>query len=268
MSYTDGLLAHVGIKPEGGSEIVVPWTGHDPTASSEVRRVQAAGKMTPYDSFPAQVEFTGSIDFVVNAAMLPILQLCYPDNGALKKFEINGGVGSYKYTGCLVSDLSLECALMEELVCSMSFTARARETGTSIASGPDSFNALKGHNITLSEFPAGDVESVSVSVSNDITSYYSMIGTERTPRHLGVGWQEVNCEINFNEDHAVDVAGSLSKIASAVMGFKDTKADPDELEITLKNLLPSEAGEERDPGDIIRFGLSYEAEEIEIAMAD
>lgn len=266
MAYIDGLLANVGIKPEGGAEICIPYTSYEVAPASEVRRVQAAGKMTPYDSFPAEVEFTGSIDFIVNAAMVPILQLCYPDNNILTNFEVNGGTGMYKYTGCLVSDMSFECNLNEELTCSMSFTAKAREAGAAVSS-PDSFSAFMGQNITLTGFASGDVESLSASVSNDISSYYSMIGESRTPSHLGQGWQEVSCEIRYNEDHGIDVAGSIVKLAAAVMKFKDTTAEPGELEITLKNLLPSEGGEERDPGDIIRFGLSYEAEEIEIDMA-
>ena len=259
MAYIDGSTFSVGIVIGTDPEVALPVTKFSVKPVSAVRRVHTAGKRTPAAIFPAEVKFSGTIEFPVTEDVLDIMDLVNSVDGAtLTTFTVNDGVK--KYTGCKCAGVKVGVKLNEEAVVSFDFAATAVTTGAAVTP-PTPDNFYVGHNITLTGVAAMDAESVDVTVTNSLKEIFGMKGAGRTPVHLAEGYQTISADIKYLEDPAVDVsAASPSLIASATVVLSGN--DSGTFTITLTNLHAADSNKDAEPEDIVRFGLKYEGSTI------
>lgn len=260
MPYEDGLFLGLGVKIGSEAELVIPHTKFKTAVAAGRKKVNSAWKRTPHASFPTSIKYSGSFDFLVVPEMLPVLQLINSEDGEfLPEFTVNDG--TWKYTDCKCAGIKLPVKLDNEVVGSFDFVAKDREAGSVVVLGALDM-VFVGADIALTGFADKDAESIDTSVSNPLKEIYGMKGSSKKPRHLSEGYQDIDVDIKYNEDHLVDLSLVTAPIAAATVTLKGTDGTST-FTISLVNILPTDDAMDSAPEDIKRFSLKYGADEID-----
>lgn len=261
--YKDGMFVGLGITIGEEDELVIPHTKFKTAVAGGRKKVNSAWKRTPHVSFPTSIKYSGSFDFLVTADMLPVLELINSEEGvALTEFSVNDGV--WKYTGCKCAGIKLPVKLDEECVGSFDFVAKDRGAGSAVVLGELEV-VFVGSDIALTGFADKDSESLDISVANPLKEIYGMKGSSKKPRHLSEGYQNIDVDIKYNEDHDVDLALVTAPIATATVVLNGTDG-LSSLTITLTNVIPTDDTKDSVPEDVERFALKYGADVIDFAF--
>lgn len=260
---TDPVVAAFAPAHDGYS--IKPVSGYE--------RIYSAGQHTPHGTFPTEVNFTGLINFKLDVTTIPLFALAIPVAPTTPppamiygKFTFDDGEWVY---ACQATGFKASLQQNKGIPCTLDFICSGRTAstlaGVSITPLTDAWIAK---SVVLTGFPTGkSTDGLDITIANKLLAIFGMCGTTRGPDGVVEDYQDVTCDIKFNENHDVDVAlDALAVIPTATVVML-TKSGADGGTFTLTNVLPADDGKDSKPGDANRFGLKYAADTIALEAA-
>lgn len=259
----------VGTNPVVGA-ISFGHAGFSMKVASETVRINASGKHTSVKTFPGTVKFSGTLDFLLDSTTVALLGFATPKVPTATPpakiypvFTIDNG--KWKYTGCKASGLKMTITLNKEIICSMDITAMARVASTTVIVATDLSDPWVGTGVTYTLFPNVCTESIDITIANGLKEIHCMNGTTRTPTFISEGYENIDVDIKYNVETELLVdANVLAALGNATIILK-TASGAAGGTITLVNVLAGEDSSDSKPEDIVRFGMTYSADEFSIA---
>lgn len=265
-----GIVCAVEVDPAGvANTIIVPATGGNITIGSNVIPVHTVGRMNPFDDTTGPVNLSGRVDFIVQGTAL--LNLALAAQGAqYTLFDVT--VGTYKITGCKMSNLTLNASIDDVLKGSFSFVGASWST-VAVPTLPTAVPAYRTWIMTSTLLGTLNAASVDISVDNSIKAvHYMGVGGlyDRNPQYLADGYQTIKFNAKLVdrptvplETETIITADTLAPITPTIV-FVDTgpALSINTMTITLTNALASEIAQDLDAEDLVRYGINYEAASI------
>lgn len=277
MAEKYGIVCPVEVDPTGAANtIIIPATGGSITIGETVIPITSVGLMKPYGITPGMNNITGRVDFVVQGVALLNLALAATDT-QYTVFDVT--IGTYKVMGCKMSNLTLNATMDAVFKGSFSFSGLS----FSVVVAPTLPTSLPGYKSwVLSSTNLGTLhpDSVDITIDNTIKAVHIMgydtggVGGadhfSRNPKYLADGFQTIKFNAKLVDIPTVPsdiTANALDKITPTLV-FVDNGITPaiNTMTITFTGAHPSELSQDLDPEDVLRYGLSYEANSVAFAV--
>ncbi len=262
MGIVDGMSEYLAIKI-GDDWVPIPIEDHNYDPELEAEETFGIGQLGRYRARPGKAKVTGTINFLVSAPMLEVLQLALPtedDPAALPEFEVDDGF--VRWTGCRVTSLRLRLEEFKDLRATLGYTAKAKATSawTPVeAPEADAFDAFFCETEGFSGIPDLTATGMDVNISNSISEHYGMKAADtRLPSHIAVNEHKVEASVDYIEDPGVDVTAAVAVISEVEVKLPDAAGN--KLTLTLAGVLPSKAGKAAKRGDVTGHPLELSAD--------
>lgn len=275
MAEEYGIVCPVEVDPAGAANtIIVPATGGNITIGETVIPIQAVGKMAPYGVTPGLNNLSGRVDFVVQGVALLDLALAATAT-QYTLFDVT--VGTYKITGCKMTNLTLNAKMGDVFKGSFSFVGLSFSV-VAATTLPTALPGYKSWVLSSTNLGTLNADSVDISVDNAVKAVHYMgvpdvtdpSNFSRNPQYLADGFQTVKFNAKLVDIPTVPTditANALDKITPALV-FVDNGVTPsiNTMTIIFTGAHPSELSQDLGVEDVLRYGLNYEADKVAWAV--
>jgi len=264
-----GIVTAVEVDPTGADAIIIPATGGNLTIGSAVIPVHCDGAMPSFSDTSGIVNISGRIDFIVQG--MDLLNLAIAAQGAqYTTFDVT--VGTYKISTCKMTNLTLNASIDDIFKGSFSFVGLTWGTTTN-PTLPTTVPGYQTWIMTTTNLGTFSAASVDITIDNAIKAvHYMGVGgdNDRLPQYLADGFQSIKFNaklVNIPTVPADITANALSLTIDPTIVFVDNAAGTNTMTITFTNAAASDLSQDLDPEDLVRYGLTYECEDIAWAVA-